>query len=51
MKNRLEILFINLLKAFTIVLFGLIAAEVAIIVLDFMGNESQIRKIVRYLHL
>ena len=51
MKNRLEILFINSLKAFIVILFSLIAAGVTIIVLDFMGYESQVRKIIGYLHL
>jgi hypothetical protein len=51
MKNRLEILFINSLKASIVILFSLIAAGVTIIVLDFLGYESQVRKIVGYLHL
>jgi hypothetical protein len=51
MKNRLEILLINLLKALIVILLGLIAAGVTIIVLDFMGYESQVRKIVGYLYL
>jgi len=51
MKNRLEILFINSLKAFIVILFGLIATGITIIILDFMGYESQVRKIIGYLHL
>jgi hypothetical protein len=51
MKNLLETLLINLLKALIVILLGLIAAGVTIIVLDFMGYESQVKKIVGYLHL
>jgi hypothetical protein len=51
MKNRLEILLTNLLKALIVILLGLIAAGITIIVLDFMGYESQVKKIVGYLHL
>jgi len=51
MKNRLEILFITLLKAWIIFLLGLIAAEVILIALDFLGYDSQVKEIVKYLHL
>jgi len=51
MKNRLETLLIILLKAWVVFLLGLIAAEVILITLDFLGYDSQVTKIVRYLHL
>lgn len=51
MKNRLEILFITLLKAWIVFLLGLIAAEVVLITLDFLGYDSQVKEIVNYLHL
>jgi hypothetical protein len=51
MKNRLEILFIILVKAWIVFLLGLIAAEVILITLDFLGYDSQVKEIVKYLHL
>jgi hypothetical protein len=51
MKNRLEILFITLLKAWIVFLLGLIAAEVTLVALDFLGYDSQVKEIVKYLHL
>jgi hypothetical protein len=51
MKNRLETLLIIFFKAWVVFLLGLIAVEVILIALDFLGFDSQIKEIVKYLHL
>jgi hypothetical protein len=51
MKNRLRTLLIILLKTWVVFLLGLIAAEVILITLDFLGYDSQVKEIVKYLHL
>lgn len=51
MKNRLETLFIILLKILILFLIGLVVGEVIVIVLDLFGYENQVKRIIDYLHL
>jgi hypothetical protein len=51
MKNRLETLFVILLKILILFLIGLVVGEVIVIVLDLLGYENQVKRIIDYLHL
>lgn len=51
MKNRLETLLMTLLKIWMWFLIGLVTLEAMLITLDFLGYESQVKAIAKYLHL
>ena len=51
MKNRLETLFVILLKILILFLIGLVVGEVIVIILDLLGYENQVKEIIDYLHL
>ena len=51
MKNRLETLLFIFLKIWMWFLIGLVTVEAILITLDFLGYESQVKIIAKYLHL
>ena len=51
MKNRLETLFIILLRILVLFLIGLVIGEAVVIILDLLGYEDQVKKIINYIHL
>jgi hypothetical protein len=51
MKNQLKTLLIIFLKAWVVFLLGLLAIESVLIILDSLGYDSQVKKIVSYFHL
>jgi hypothetical protein len=51
MKNQLHFLINVVLKTWLIFLIGFILIEGVIIVLDLLGYESKVEKIIKYLHL
>jgi len=51
MKNQLENLFVIFLKIWILFLLGLLAIESVLIILDSLGYDSQVKKIVSYFHL